>query len=193
LPRAFHPVNIKVIGYAVRMLDSEDTFTQEGGGGGGSSDPAAAAQHGPRAEADPDDDSGPEGEARAAQHSAAVDARAAVVVSLDDVRAVQPPPASPSAYGFEYGSPFAPREVVAGLVCTAWMPALNRQVRAVVADVHVKSLADKVRIKLTFRSVCLARGLRLCGNLLAHTPSLRSVEGLFFFRCGESNLFFFVT
>ena len=141
-----------MIGYAVRMLDSEDTFTQDNDAGStGSASPRVGSR---KATRDSDsDDSGSDVEraatAAAASSSSqaqslAADANSAVVVSLEDVRAVQPPPTSPAAYGFEYGSPFSPQEVVAGLVCTAWMPALNRHVRALVTDVHVKSAADKV-------------------------------------------------
>lgn len=137
------------------MLDSEDTFTQDAGGGehgapnGPPSPRTAATHHGPRAESDLEDGSGSDGEAK---HAAAAtrqgrvdDELSAVVVSLEDVRGVQPPAASsPAAYGFEYGSPFGSSEVVSGLVCTAWMPALNRHVRAVVNDVHAKSLEHEV-------------------------------------------------
>ena len=89
---------------------------------------AAAAAGG----TDSGEDSGAEGEAAAAAALAALEAEAAVVVSLDDVRSVEPPPASGS-YGFEYGSGFEAREIFVGDLCTAWMPALNRHVRAEVS------------------------------------------------------------
>jgi len=156
------------------MLDSEDTFTQDGDAGStGSASPRAGGggSRKPTRDSDSDDsDSDVERAATAAAAAAAAeaavatsqaqllaaaaDASSAVVVSLEDVRAVQPPPASPAAYGFEYGSPFSPQEVVAGLVCTAWMPALNRHVRSLVTDVHVKSAADKVGGCLALFSRC---------------------------------------
>jgi hypothetical protein len=86
-----------IMGYAVRMLDNEDTFASSG--------------------QEEDNES--------------------TVVSTDDVRAVQAPPPS-SQYGFEYGSTFKnASEVTVGTLCTAWMPAINQHVRAVVADVSM--------------------------------------------------------
>jgi len=87
-----------LMGYAVRMLDSEDTF--------------AGSQSG-----EEDTES--------------------TIVSCEDVRSVQAPPPS-SSYGFEYGSGFSDvTEVSIGTLCTAWFPAINQHVRAVITDISM--------------------------------------------------------
>lgn len=67
------------------------------------------------------------------------DGEDAVVVSLDDVRAVEPPPRA-AAEGFE--APLLPEQVFKGLLCTSWMPALNKHVRATVTDAASASAPD---------------------------------------------------